>query len=477
MQFNSLFEYLERRFDKTARLLASFIFAMSLILIIPMVIYIPSLAFKQVTGISMYFLAPVICGVCIFYTSLGGLKAVVWSDALQSGCTLTALIVVSYLGVMSVGGLKSVLEINEKGERLETFNLDVDPFARNTFWTTTFGSLPTWLMAFAAHPSTAQRYISVSSIRRAETAVGLMVIGIVIFKSLSTFTGLIIYAKYHDCDPVVTGQVDKPGQLLPFYIMDVAKDYPGLAGLFLSGVVSTALSTMSTCLNTVAGTIYEDFLKPLLPQKPSDKTANLIMKVTTVILGIKATALVFVVEKLGTIMQVAVSLQGVTCGVSLFMFTFGMLVPWGNAAGAKIGSIAGLIATSWLVVGAQVYIQSGDIEFGSKPRSFDNCPFNFSLPHGINSTHLGYGGVGTKVMYSDSVPDFYKISYLYYSLIGLLVAMVVGCIVSLMTGVQDPSQLDQRLFIPQLRKKHRLAGDKVPIELYSRVPTAEMFLK
>lgn len=379
------------------------------------------------------------------------------------------------LGVSSVGGIQKILEINERGQRLELFNMDIDPFARNTFWTTAFGSLPTWLMAFAAHPSTAQRYMSLPTFRHAELSVAVMVIGIVIIKSLSTFMGLIVYAKYHDCDPLAAKQVEKSGQLMPFYIMDVAQDYPGLAGLFLAGVVCTALSTMSSFLNTAAGTIYDDFLRPMMHRKPSDRTANLIMKVITVVLGVITTGIVFFVDKLGTIMQVAVSFQGVTNGISLFMFTFGMFVPWGNTAGVKAGTLAGLVATSWLVLGTQVYTQSGDIEFATKRMSVKNCPFNVTLN---NSTDLGYEGVGTKVLYSSSVPTLYKLSYLYYSLVGLVVAMVVGCLVSLCTGAQDPSKQDQMLLIPQLRRQPSSSVEGKPqIQLYSNVPTEENGVK
>lgn len=62
--------------------------------------------------------------------------------------------------------------------------------------------------------------------------------------------------------------------------MDVAANIPGLPGLFLAGLVSAGLSTMSASLNTVAGTIYEDFIDPWLPNnsEKEHRAAN-IMKV------------------------------------------------------------------------------------------------------------------------------------------------------------------------------------------------------
>lgn len=62
--------------------------------------------------------------------------------------------------------------------------------------------------------------------------------------------------------------------------MDVAGNLPGLPGLFLAGLVSAALATMSASLNTMSGTVYEDFISPWIADGPKKEAmgAN-IMKV------------------------------------------------------------------------------------------------------------------------------------------------------------------------------------------------------
>lgn len=74
-----------------------------------------------------------------------------------------------------------------------------------------------------------------------DRAVWLYAVGISILKTFSVLTGLIMYAKYSDCDPFKTGEVKRNDQLLPYYVMDVAGRIPGLPGLFIAGVVSAAL--------------------------------------------------------------------------------------------------------------------------------------------------------------------------------------------------------------------------------------------
>lgn len=79
---------------------------------------------------------------------------------------------------------------------------------------------------------------------------------------------------------IVSQVVARSDQILPYYVLDVAANAPGLPGLFLAGLVSAGLATMSGGLNTTAGTIYEDFIDPWMTDNPEkEKKAAMIMKV------------------------------------------------------------------------------------------------------------------------------------------------------------------------------------------------------
>lgn len=88
---------------------------------------------------------------------------------------------------------------------------------------------------------------------------------------------------------------------------------------------------MSAGLNTLSGVIYEDFIKPFMPKNTTDKRASDIMKCIVVVIGVISTALVFVVEHLGSILPLSVSFGGMVNGPLLGMFTLGMLVPFANS--------------------------------------------------------------------------------------------------------------------------------------------------
>lgn len=87
-------------------------------------------------------------------------------------------------------------------------------------------------------------------------------IGHILIKLFSVYNGLLIYGRYETCDPVIDRTVSKADQIFPYFVMDVGRAIPGLPGLFVAGVFSAALSSMSSCLNTLSGTLYSDFIKP-----------------------------------------------------------------------------------------------------------------------------------------------------------------------------------------------------------------------
>lgn len=66
-------------------------------------------------------------------------------------------------------------------------------------------------------------------------------VGMATIKIVSVALGLVLGAKYANCDPFVTKQIQRNDQMLPFYVLDVAKDIPGLSGLFIAGILTASL--------------------------------------------------------------------------------------------------------------------------------------------------------------------------------------------------------------------------------------------
>ncbi|EFN74893.1 Sodium-coupled monocarboxylate transporter 1 [Camponotus floridanus] len=446
LQLTSTFEYLEVRFARPVRILSSVLFTISLFMYLPIVIYVPAIAFAQVTKLSVHMITPVVCIVCIIYTSIGGLKAVVWTDTIQFSVTVGGLVTILVLGVLSVGSIEEVWRISGEGGRLIFFNMDPSLLSRNTFWGTTVGMTATWLGHLAIHPGAVQRFLSVPREIDAKHGIVITAIGMIIVKLISVFTGLIMFAKYHDCDPFLTKAISRTDQTLPYYVMDVAGHLPGLPGLFLAGLVSAALATMSAGLNTVSGTIYEDFISPWVPERSrKEATAANIMKAIVLITGAISVGLVFLVERLGPVFQLALSMRGVTDGPLLGLFVLGMLVPWANTKGVLFGSGVGLISMFWLVGGAHWYTMHGKMKFDSLPTSIDGCPYP------LNETLTTATPTPVWIEAAEEPMALFQISFMHYTLIGSTIVVIAGIIGSYIFGV-DLESVDPDHITPIMKR-------------------------
>lgn len=82
-------------------------------------IYVPALAFNQVTGVDIHIITPIVCVICVFYTCVGGIKAVVWTDVVQTFSMFGALLLVAVKGSMDLGGCGVVFEKAIATDRIE----------------------------------------------------------------------------------------------------------------------------------------------------------------------------------------------------------------------------------------------------------------------------------------------------------------------------------------------------------------------
>ncbi|XP_046660455.1 sodium-coupled monocarboxylate transporter 2-like isoform X2 [Homalodisca vitripennis] len=451
LQLTSLYEYLELRFSHGVRVFGSSIFSLYLLFYIPVVLYVPALALNQVTGLPVHSVTPVISIVCILYTSYGGLRGVSWTIALQSVFTTISLITVIVLGCLKVGSIHDVFKYSNEGHRLELFNMNLDPFARNTFWTMTVGTTVNWLAQLCFHPGVVQRFMSVPSHIHAVRVMVWSGVGICVIKTVTVFLGLVMFSYYSSCDPLATGEVQRPGQLLPLFVKDIAgSHFHGLTGLFIAGVFSATLSTMAASLNTVAGTVYEDFIQPFCK---TDRHAPLILRLIVLVLGSLCLGLVFVVEHLGGVLQVAVSLGGVANGTLLTLFLLGLLSPWTNTKGAVAGSLTSFLVSLWIVGGSQWNIAQGRISFPGKVTSVVGCQeFPLSTNLSLAESRVSrYTGLGSPVLVENEVAPLFTLSYMYYATVGAIAGFSVAALVTAVT-CQDLSKLNPDLLVPIMRR-------------------------
>lgn len=149
--------------------------------------------------------------------------------------------------------------------------------------------------------------------------------------ALSVLTGLTIYARYQSCDLITSQKNLKPDQLVPYFILDVGNNFPGIAGLFVAGILSAALSSISSYLNAIGGVIYKDLLCKFFKKKFSDTTAKNILKILIILEGILSIGISFWFKNSKNLYEVAVRSLAVLSGPLLGTFLLGILFPRANS--------------------------------------------------------------------------------------------------------------------------------------------------
>lgn len=295
-----------------------------------------------------------------------------------------------------------------------------------------------WIAKLGVSQCCIQRFLAVPNIEVAKKSVWVFAFGLGALKLGAILLGLIVYAKYESCDPVTTKQIKKLDQIVPFFVMEVASKIPGLPGLFIAGIFSAALSSISSILNTKAGIIYEDFIRHRYPDA-SEKHASDVMKLLVVILGVIMLSLVFVVEHLGSIFRLNYAINGLTIGAFFGIFSIGMMSRTANTTGVMCGAAGSLIVVATIIIGAQSLPKPPPLSFRT-----DECEFS------VNATETDFAMSDHRTSVED-IPIVFRLSFMYYALLGTIILFLIALPVSWATGGCEP--FDERLLTPFLRSK------------------------
>ncbi|CAF0778136.1 unnamed protein product [Adineta ricciae] len=437
MYFTSAYEYLEKRFDRNVRLAASMTFSVYMIIFMALVLYAPALALSQTTGLNIWLSVVSIGVICTFYSSVGGMKAVIWTDVLQAAIMFVGILSAIIQGLIEVGGFKNVFATASRGNRFEFNNVSFDPRTRHTIWTFFLGSSLNTLSIYGFNQTQIQRYMCVRTTRGAQQALIINAVGVACIILLAGFMGIILYAYYVDCDPYTAKLVSGSDQIFPYFVMEVLSSKKGLPGVFLACVFSGSLSSISSGLNSLAAVLIEDFYKGLLGRQLTDERQGFVAKICSVVLGAIVILLTYVVSYLGSIINAALSLSGILSAPIMGVFLLGFFFPRANRHGALIGFFTSLSFLLWIFVGTQLTKnQRTNVQL---PLSVEGCKHMNTTQQILLTT--------TAAVRTNPLLSLYSVSYLWYTLIAASTVILVGLIVSYLTGPLKPDEVDPKLII------------------------------
>ncbi|XP_070578376.1 sodium-coupled monocarboxylate transporter 1-like isoform X2 [Ptychodera flava] len=392
LRLTSAYEYFEWRFDNyTLRVLISGLFIFQTVFYMAIAMIGPALAFEAVYGISLGISIFINGCICVFYTAVGGIKAVIWTDVFLFMIILIDLILIIVFGTIEAGGMSHVWEFNKADGRLaeSLFYFPFDLTERVTFLGCTIGGGVNFAAIFLGQASV-QRIISTKNMKQAKISVMLNLPFQWIFLPMTALCGLVIYAYYNNfltraeaavnatLPPVLTFPLNDHGgvepryepnyessdQILIYFVSDQFGHIRGFMGLFMSCIFAGTLSTVSSSLNALIAVTLEDFVKPWRrwrskrTKKPvyvNDRVDTIAGKLMTVAYGMLAIALSYLASYMESLITMGNTIFGTSGGPILGTFLLGFFWKRTTGLAAVLGALIGFAMGCWVAVGAVLY--------------------------------------------------------------------------------------------------------------------------
>uniref|UniRef100_A0A3Q0RUN5 Solute carrier family 5 member 5 n=1 Tax=Amphilophus citrinellus TaxID=61819 RepID=A0A3Q0RUN5_AMPCI len=417
-------QYLKMRFGRGMQLLGSVQFLTATLLYTGIVIYAPALILNQATGLNLWTSLFSTGFICTLYTTLGGMKAVIWTDVFQIVVMLSGFVAIYVQGTILVGGPAQVLAIANNGSRINFHDFSFDPRRRYTFWSLSVGGALVWLSMYGVNQAQVQRYISCRTERAAQWALFVNQMGLCLIVSSAAACGIVMFAFYNNCDPLKAGKISAPDLLMPYFVLEIFESHPGFPGLFLACAYSGTLSTASTSINAMAAVTMEDLLHPHLLHM-TQKKLMLVSRGLSFLYGAGCITVAALSSFLDWgVLQGSFTVMGVVSGPLLGVFILGIFFPAANRLGAFSGILAGFCVSMWLAVGSTLYPPSEET-MGVLPSLAGDCKsMNITLKHSCYPVFPKTRGL----------LNFYAMSYLYFGAMATSSVVLVGLIVSYATG-------------------------------------------
>jgi len=337
----SAYEYLELRFNRAVRQIASALFTLFHVFRMAIVMSLAALALAAATGWDPGLCVMIMGLLSMAYCALGGVEAVIWTDTLQTVVLLGGA-VICFLTMMAgiEGGFVGFFQSASVADKFHAFNFHLDPTSTSlALWVVLIGATGQNLSSYTADQAVVQRYMTMSDEQRARRSIwlaaGMAVPASILFFGLGTALFVFYQSNPEQLDPTFTTD-----QIFPLFIVDQMPI--GLAGLIVAGIFAAAQSTVSTSMNSTTTAVVTDFIQPA--GGPRQQVNNLqLARVLTVGFGIAGTLLgmLFVHPDIKSLFDQFLKVIGLFMGVLGGAFALGMLTTRCTGAGALIGLMLG----------------------------------------------------------------------------------------------------------------------------------------
>ena len=347
----SAYSFLENRFGPWARIYASSCYLLTQIARTGSILYLLALPMNVLLGWHIQTIIVVTSVAIVLYSMLGGMKAVIWTEAIQ--------------GIILIGGAlvcMFILLFDMPGGPVQTFSIAMEDgkfslgsfgssLSESTFWVCLIYGIFTNLQNYGIDQSYVQRYHTAKNEKEAKFSA---LFGGYLFIPVSAVffmigTGLYAFYKVH---PGILPDGVRADYVFPFFIVN---ELPvGLTGLLIASIFAAGMSTIATSVTSSSTIILTDYYQRFR-KHAGNRERMLVLKLSSVGVGVAGILVAFAFMSVQSALDAWWALASIFSGGMLGLFLLGYISRKARNFDAVLGVVCGVIPVCWIVISPFVH--------------------------------------------------------------------------------------------------------------------------
>ena len=347
----SAYSFLENRFGPWARIYASSCYLLTQIARTGSILYLLALPMNVLLGWNIQTIIIVTSVAIVLYSMLGGMKAVIWTEAIQGIILIGGALVCMFILLfdMPEGPAQTFSIAMEDGKfSLGSFGSSL---SESTFWVCLIYGVFTNLQNYGIDQSYVQRYHTAKNEKEAKFSA---LFGGYLFIPVSAVffmigTGLYAFYKVH---PGVLPDGVGADYVFPFFIVN---ELPvGLTGLLIASIFAAGMSTIATSVTSSSTIILTDYYQRFR-KHAGNRERMLVLKLSSVGVGVAGILVAFAFMSVQSALDAWWALASIFSGGMLGLFLLGYISRKARNFYAVLGVVCGVILVCWIVISPFVH--------------------------------------------------------------------------------------------------------------------------
>jgi solute:Na+ symporter, SSS family len=362
----SAFEYLEARFGSGVRTYAATAFVIAQVTRLGMILYLVSMLVQEMTGLNAQYSILLGGVITSFYTITGGIEAVIWTDFFQSFLLWFGGFAILVIIVLNIdGGLATIFSVAAADGKFMLGDLNTATgelvkaplgfsLTEKTVLMMLFVGLTNWMTEYSSNQNVIQKYVATKNPKEATQAIWICCLCSVPTWAFFMLIGTSLYVYFKlNPDPNALAMLDgtaKADSIVPYFV--IQKMPIGISGLVIAGVLSAAMSSLSSSINAISAVSIVDIYKRHLAKNQSDKhymyAARFVSLVASVLMLAFAMMLLYATDK--TLQDTGAKMTAILGGGLLGLYLLGFLTKRGDGRALFFAIVATLAFSLWLAL-------------------------------------------------------------------------------------------------------------------------------